>query len=265
MVNRGIIESRNLAQRMIMAGQVRVDGQPVLKASEKIASGALIEIDKGPKYVSRGGEKLEAALHAFKLTNLRDMVCADVGSSTGGFTDCLLQHGAKTVYAIDVGHGELNWTLRQDPRVVVMEKTNARYINCLPEPIELVVVDASFISLKILLPSVIRWLKTTDDHVIALIKPQFEAGRKDAAHGEGVIRDPDMHEKILKDILEYSGHQGQVLGVIQSPLKGPKGNIEFLMHFSRSIATSHDWHEDVDVLIKKLKNEIGYTSNGHEH
>jgi 23S rRNA (cytidine1920-2'-O)/16S rRNA (cytidine1409-2'-O)-methyltransferase len=177
----------------------------------------------------------------------------------------LLQYGAKTVYSIDVGYGELNWKLRQDPRVVVMEKTNARYIDRLPEPVDLVTIDASFISLKILLPSVIRWLRPEKDHVIALIKPQFEAGRKDAAHGEGVIRDPVIHKKILLEILDFSEQQGHVLGVIQSPLKGPKGNIEFLMHFSRSIATNCDWQKDVDGLVKKLENEIGYTSNGHEH
>jgi 23S rRNA (cytidine1920-2'-O)/16S rRNA (cytidine1409-2'-O)-methyltransferase len=265
LVEKQLIQSRNLAQRMIMAGEVRVNGQPVLKPSEKIEWDALIEIEKSPQYVSRGGEKLEAALHAFELTNLKNWVCADVGASTGGFTDCLLQHGAKIVYAIDVGHGELNWKLRQDPRVVVMEKTNARYIDHLPEPIDLVVIDASFISLKILLTSAIRWSTCKKDHVVALIKPQFEAGRKDAARGEGVIRDSSIHKKVLFDILDFSEQHGNILGVMQSPLKGPKGNIEFLMHFSQGIKNTRDWRNDAEELIKKLENEIGYTSNGHEH
>ncbi len=265
LVEMGLIESRNLAQRMIMAGEVRVNGQPVLKPSEKIESSARIEVEKNPQFVSRGGEKLEAALHAFELTDLKDWVCADVGASTGGFTDCLLQHGTKIVYAIDVGHGELDWKLRKDPRVVVMEKTNARYIDCLPEPIDLVVVDASFISLKILLPSIIRWQGHKKDHIVALIKPQFEAGRKDAALGEGVIRDPIIHKKVLLDILNFTEQFGNVLGVIQSPLKGPKGNIEFLMHFSQGIKNQYDWHLAVERLIKRLENEIGYTSNGHEY
>ncbi len=146
-----------------------------------------------------------------------------------------------------------------------MEKTNARYIDCLPEPIDLVVIDVSFISLKLILPGIIRWLDHKKDHVVALIKPQFEAGRKDAAHGEGVIRDPIIHKKVLIDILNFSDHHGNILGVMQSPLKGPKGNIEFLMHFSQRISNQCDWHLDVERLIKKLENEIGYTSNGHEH
>ncbi len=156
LVERGLAESRSLAQRLIMAGQVRVDGQLVLKPATGVASEAELTLDYGPRYVSRGGEKLHGALEAFPLT-VQGRTCADVGASTGGFTDCLLQHGAARVYAIDVGKGLLHWKLRNHPRVVVMEKTNARYVASLPEPVTLVTVDASFISLKILLPVIKNW------------------------------------------------------------------------------------------------------------
>ncbi len=236
MVERGLAVSRSLAQRLIMAGQVRVNGQVALKASDQVELGSEIHLDSGPKYVSRGGEKLEAALSAFGLETIRDWVCVDVGSSTGGFTDCLLQHGAAKVYAVDVGYGILHWKLRQDERVVLMERTNARHVNGFPEVIQLVTVDASFISLKILLPVIRGWL---EDHllqwpnpqVVALIKPQFEAGRQDAAKGDGVIRDAAIHQRVIEEIEEFARQQGfGVQGIIRSPLTGPKGNVEFLLH-----------------------------------
>jgi 23S rRNA (cytidine1920-2'-O)/16S rRNA (cytidine1409-2'-O)-methyltransferase len=242
LVERGLAESRAKAQAMIMAGQVRVADQVVLKPATAISADSVLTVDSGPRFVSRGGEKLEAALEAFHLDVTR-WVCADVGASTGGFTDCLLQHGAAKVYAIDVGKGILHWKLRNDLRVVVMEETNARYVESLPEPISLVTVDASFISLKILLPVVKRWLGpippippslegkggTGGLGVIALIKPQFEAGKKDVARGDGVIRDPQIHKQVLLDILGFAQGQGfQVRGLIKSPLLGPKGNAEFL-------------------------------------
>ncbi len=230
LVERGLAESRSLAQRLVMAGQVRVNGQVVLKPATNVASEASLEIDQGPPYVSRGGEKLVAALQAFQIP-VADKVCADVGASTGGFTDCLLQNGARRVYAIDVGKGILHWKLRQDQRVVVMENTNARHIQNLPEPVELVTIDASFISLKVLLPVVKKWLspEMRAKQVIALIKPQFEAGRAEAARGEGVIRDPAVHEQVLREILSFAENEGyNVRGWIQSPLLGPKGTKEFL-------------------------------------
>ena len=241
LVERGLAESRALAQRLVMAGQVRVDGQVALKPSDKVAEGAELTVDQGPRYVSRGGEKLEAALQAFGLP-LAGRVCADVGASTGGFTDCLLQHGANKVYAIDVGEGILDWKLRQHPQVVVMEGTNARYIERLPEPVSLVTIDASFISLKVLLPVVKGWLPLTPGpypqgeerlgvrgDIIALIKPQFEAGRLEVRRGKGVIRDPEVHRQVLLDVLGYAAEAGwQVCGLIASPLVGPKGNREFL-------------------------------------
>jgi 23S rRNA (cytidine1920-2'-O)/16S rRNA (cytidine1409-2'-O)-methyltransferase len=228
LVERGLAESRTQAQRLVMAGQVRANGQVVPKASSMLADETLLEVIKGPRYVSRGGEKLEAALTQFEI-DPTGQICADVGSSTGGFTDCLLQHGAAKIYAIDVGKGQLDWKLRQDERVVVMEQTNARNVHKLPEPISLATVDASFISLKTLLPVVRRWL-AENGQVIALIKPQFEAGKQEASRGEGVIRDPEIHRRILGEVLDFVERNGfGLLGLIRSPLVGPKGNIEFLL------------------------------------
>ncbi len=232
LVERGLAESRAKAQALIMAGQVRVADQVILKPATAIAADSDVRVDAGPRFVSRGGEKLEEALRAFAL-DLNGRVCADVGASTGGFTDCLLQHGAARVYAIDVGKGLLHWKLRTDARVIVMESTNARYVDALPEPISLVTMDASFISLKILLPVVRNWFAGGEGQVIALIKPQFEAGRKDVARGQGVIRDPQIHRQVLREVLAFAHSQGfGVGGVVRSPVLGPKGNAEFLAWLS---------------------------------
>jgi 23S rRNA (cytidine1920-2'-O)/16S rRNA (cytidine1409-2'-O)-methyltransferase len=246
LVARGLVESRSLAQRLVMAGQVRVNGEIVIKPATKVMNNAQLEIDRGPAYVSRGGEKLAAALEAFNL-DVSGRVCADVGASTGGFTDCLLQNGAARVYAIDVGKGILHWKLRQDRRVVVMEEVNARYLERLPEPVQVVTIDASFISLKILLPVVKGWFdyrgdkaldeidqdeKTVseDKYVVALIKPQFEAGRTQVSRGSGVIRDPNIHKEVLLKVIEFGRQEGfNPRGLIRSPLLGPKGNAEFLI------------------------------------
>ena len=246
LVARGLVESRSLAQRLVMAGQVRVNGEVVLKPATKVISNARLEIDQGPAYVSRGGEKLAAALQAFNL-DVAGRVCADVGASTGGFTDCLLQNGAERVYAIDVGKGILHWKLRQDPRVVVMESVNARFLEKLPEPVQIVTIDASFISLNILLPVVKDWFSYQveealpdapqvnkpikgDSYVVALIKPQFEAGRAQVSRGSGVIRDPKIHKEVLLKVIEFGREEGFTpRGLIRSPLVGPKGNIEFLI------------------------------------
>ena len=229
--DKGFVESRSLAQRYIMAGKVRVDDQVVYKPAESFSPEVKIDIIKDAKFVSRGGEKLEEALNRFNLTILQDLVCADVGASTGGFTDCLLQYGAQRVYAIDVGYGQLSMKLRNDTRVIVMERTNAREKKSLPEMIDLITIDASFISLKILLPVVKQWLNPKEANVLALIKPQFEAGREEAARGAGVIRDQRVHKQVLQDILEFSQSiDFTVEDLIKSPVKGPKGNIEFLVH-----------------------------------
>jgi 23S rRNA (cytidine1920-2'-O)/16S rRNA (cytidine1409-2'-O)-methyltransferase len=244
LVERGLAESRAKAQALIMAGQVRLADQVMLKPATAVPSDSVLTVDSGPRFVSRGGEKLEAALEAFAI-DVADRVCADVGASTGGFTDCLLQRGAAKVYAIDVGKGILHWKLRNDPRVVVMEQTNARFVESLPEPVSLVTVDASFISLKLLLPVVRKWMPASpspssplpggegrrgEGELLALIKPQFEAGKKDVSRGDGVIRDPEVHRQVLLDVLGFAQQEGfQIRGLIKSPLLGPKGNTEFLV------------------------------------
>lgn len=229
LVERGLAESRNRAQRLVMAGEVRVDGEMIHKSSTLVAESANIEVQARPKFVSRGGKKLEAALAAFDVP-VEGKVCADVGASTGGFTDCLLQEGAEKVYAIDVGYGILHWKLRQDPRVVVMERTNARYVEKLDELVSLVVIDASFISLGLILPAVRDWFADESGQTVALIKPQFEAGRKAAAVHAGVIKDEAVHRKVLQDTLDEALRLGfWPVGLIASPIKGPKGNVEFLV------------------------------------
>ncbi len=245
LVERGLAESRAKAQALIMAGDVRVEGEVALKPATAVDTTAQVEVKQGPRFVSRGGEKLEAALSQFGI-DVDGRVCADVGASTGGFTDCLLQRGAARVYAIDVGKGILHWKVRNDPRVVVMEETNARYVESLPEPVSLVTVDASFISLKTLLPVTKGWLTSPpapdadvlthtkhpqgERSVIALIKPQFEAGRQEVARGEGVIRDPYIHRQVLLSVLTFAQNIGfGVRGLMRSPLLGPKGNTEFLV------------------------------------
>jgi len=250
LVERGLAESRTQAQRLVMAGQVRVDGQMVLKPSTLVPPQAGVERQQGPRFVSRGGEKLEAALIAFRI-EAAGIPCADVGASTGGFTDCLLQHGAEKVYAIDVGKGLLHWQLRNDRRVIVMEATNARFLESLPEKVGLVTVDAAFISLKMLLPVIKNWLRT-EGEVIALIKPQFEAGRSQSAKGDGVIRDPAVHRQVLLEVMTFARSIGfGVGGLIRSPLRGPKGNVEFLARLSTSAASGGslaEWVEGVLVI-----------------
>ncbi|NCP86836.1 MAG: TlyA family rRNA (cytidine-2'-O)-methyltransferase [Anaerolineae bacterium CG_4_9_14_3_um_filter_57_17] len=227
LMERGLTESRSKAQAIIMAGQVRVNGQVVDRSSAAFLPDVDLTVEAGPRFVSRGGEKLLAALETFPI-NPAGRVCADVGASTGGFSDCLLQYAAAKIYAIDVGKGILHWKIRSDARVVVMEETNARYVEALPEAVTLVVCDASFISLRILLPVMKRWLAVNGE-VITLIKPQFEAGRKESARGAGVIRDPAVHQRVLAEVLDFARQTGFSLrGLIKSPVVGPKGNIEFL-------------------------------------
>jgi 23S rRNA (cytidine1920-2'-O)/16S rRNA (cytidine1409-2'-O)-methyltransferase len=253
LVERGLAESRSLAQRLVMAGQVRAAGQVVDKPSTKVDENIELTVDHGPPFVSRGGEKLAAAFEYFDL-DVKGTVCADVGASTGGFTDCLLQHEVAKVYAIDVGQGILHWKLRNDPRVVVMEGTNARFVEQLPEPARFVTIDASFISLKILLPVVKMWIAPPDlaqgvGEVIALIKPQFEAGRKEAARGKGVVRDPKVHRRVLLDVIAFSLEEGyEIKGLARSPIIGPKGNVEFLLWLAYS-GVSTPFEISVEELV----------------
>jgi hemolysin TlyA family protein len=233
LVERGLAESRTEAQRWIRAGQVRVADQVVDQPGTLVSPDAPVALTARPRFVSRGGEKLEAALIGFGV-DVQRWVAADVGASTGGFTDCLLQRGAARVYAIDVGYGQLDWRLRHDPRVVVMERTNARYLEQLPEPVHLVTVDVSFISLRLILPRAVGWLHP-QGQVIALIKPQFEAGRRDVGKG-GVVRDPAVHWRVLVEVIRAAADLGLTLrGLMVSPLLGPAGNREFLGWWSRNV------------------------------
>jgi 23S rRNA (cytidine1920-2'-O)/16S rRNA (cytidine1409-2'-O)-methyltransferase len=230
LVERGLAGTRSLAQRLILAGRVRVAGQEVIQPGRTFGSEADVELTAPPPYVSRGGEKLAAALDAFRISPA-GRICADAGASTGGFTDCLLQRGAAKVYAVDVGKGILDWRLRNDPRVVVMEGRNVRFVESLPEPVSLLSADLSFISLRLLFPVFHRWLAAGGEAVV-LVKPQFEAGRKLVGKG-GVVRDPEVHRKVLADVLRAAASGFSAAGLIVSPLKGPAGNIEFLAHLHR--------------------------------
>lgn len=252
MVERGLAKSRSLAQRLVMAGQVRVNGQLVIKPATGVSPQAEIHIDRGPSYVSRGGEKLEAAIREFQI-EIFGKRCADVGASTGGFTDCLIKFGATCVYAIDVGGGVLHWKLRQDKRVVVMENTNARHLVSLPETVSLITVDVSFISIKKLLPGLSGWFLPEGGELIVLIKPQFEAGRQEVSRGAGVIRDPEIHRVVIQDVLNYAQQTGYgVQGLMRSPLFGPKGNVEFftwMKYPGKGISNFDDLIERVTVGI----------------
>jgi 23S rRNA (cytidine1920-2'-O)/16S rRNA (cytidine1409-2'-O)-methyltransferase len=255
LVERGLADNRSQAQCMIMAGKVRVEGQIVSKPATQVALDVQIEIEERPRFVSRGGEKLEAALKAFGI-EVCGKVCVDVGASTGGFTDCLLQYGAKRVYAVDVGQGILHWKLRQDDRVVVLENTNARFLRRIPERPDIVTIDVSFISLKALLGVIRGWFEREKGQVIALIKPQFEVGKELADLGKGVIRDPRIHESVLRDVLAFAEIQAyQVGGLMRSPLKGPKGNVEFLAYLLYPRNDGSDLNHFIEEVILSASNE----------
>ena len=225
-VDLGLARSRAVAQRLITAGEVLVDGAMVDKPGTQVVRDADIQLKAKPPFVSRGGEKLAAALERFPVP-VAGVVAADVGASTGGFTDCLLQNGARKVYAVDVGYGQLAWTLRNDERVVVMERVNARYLASLPEQVSLIVSDVSFISLRLIYATAVGWL-TEDGEVVSLIKPQFEAGREHVGKG-GVVRDPDIHRRVLQAVTAEMASVGlRLKGLMASPLVGPAGNVEFL-------------------------------------
>ncbi len=234
LVARGLTVSREQAKRLILAGAVRVNGQLAGKASDTVVADADVQITAAEKFVSRGGHKLEAALTAFQMdpTGKR---CVDIGASTGGFTDCLLQHGASHVHAVDVGTGQLAWKLRQDPRVTVQDEVNAR--NLLPSqigtPVDLVTIDTSFISLTKILPAAEQLLRPGGE-LIALIKPQFEAGRADVGKG-GVVRDAGVHERVQAEVIDFATRTLglRLVGRCESPLLGPAGNKEFLVGFTK--------------------------------
>ena len=230
LVEKGLAESRQRAQSYILAGKVWVDGLLLTKAGTKIPQDSSIQI-KGNNlpYVSRGGIKLEAALKDFKL-DVKGLLCLDVGASTGGFTDCLLQHGARHVIAVDVGYGQLHWTIRSDPRVTVMERTNIRYLdtNAISETVDLVCIDVSFISLRIVVPAVLRFVGEAS-RLLCLIKPQFEVGKGVVGKG-GVVRDPRMRKAVVDKVCAFMQNRGlETIGQMPSPILGPKGNQEYFV------------------------------------
>lgn len=245
LVDRGLAESREKAQALVMAGQVTVDERPAPKPGVLVPEDAALSVVQGQRFVGRGGEKLEHALQAFGL-DVTGLVAADIGASTGGFTDCLLQRGAKRVYAIDVGHGQLAYSLRNDPRVVVMEGVNAREMPPLPEPVHVVTIDVSFISLRLVLPPAAS-LGARD--IIALFKPQFEAAKSEVPRG-GVIRDAQLHSKLIGRFAAWCAANGfRVRDLVASPILGDAGNREFLFWLrppspgAASVAPAGDSHE----------------------
>lgn len=238
LVRQGGAPSRSKARAMIMAGDVRVGDRVIAKPAELLSPDTLLEVRAKPPFVSRGGQKLAHALDVFGI-DPAGLVAADIGASTGGFTDVLLQRGAATVYAIDVGYGQLDLRLRDDPRVVVMERVNARYLERLPEPIDLVVIDVSFISLSLILPAALRVL-ADGGQIIALVKPQFEAGRRAVGRG-GVVRDEAVRKAAVEAVCAAAERLGLGLhGLTRSPIVGPAGNVEFLALFRRGPAEHRD-------------------------
>jgi len=231
----GLAESREKAKALIMAGQIYVNNQKSDKPGTQVKADDVIEFrGEVPKYVSRGGLKLEKAMNSFSI-NLENKICADIGASTGGFTDCMLQNGAIKVYAVDVGYGQLAWKLRTDERVINLERTNFRYVtkNEIPDPLEFCSVDVSFISLSIIIP-VMKSLMADNAEAVCLIKPQFEAGREKVGK-KGVVRDPDVHIEVIEKIISVASREGfSVLNIDFSPIKGPEGNIEYLIYLSKS-------------------------------
>lgn len=246
---RGMMESRQRAQAIIMSGQVYVGGQKADKAGTPTDETAEIEVrGKTLAYVSRGGLKLEKAMKTFPIV-LKDAICGDIGASTGGFTDCMLQNGAKKVYAVDVGYGQLAWSLRSDPRVVCMERTNARYLTReqIPDPLDFASIDVSFISLRLILPAV-RGLLREGGAVTCLIKPQFEAGREKVGK-KGVVRDPAVHLEVLEQFLIHAREADfTVKDITFSPIRGPEGNIEYLGYLWAG-AGEEAWGGDLSALV----------------
>lgn len=256
LVERGLQETRQKAQATIMSGLVYVNNQKVDKAGTAVPNDAEIEVrGNALRYVSRGGLKLEKAMKTFGL-RLDGYLCADIGASTGGFTDCMLQNGASKVYAVDVGYGQLDWKLRNDERVVCMERTNARYLDHeqIPDELDFASIDVSFISLRLILPAVHGILKA-GGHVACLVKPQFEAGREKVGK-KGVVRDPSVHLEVLEHFLQHAKESGfTVLDITYSPIRGPEGNIEYLGYLE-----SGEWVEkefDLKRLVEASHSELG--------
>ena len=248
LVSRGLADTRSQARAIILSGSVRSGSQVIDKAGYALAPDAELTVIQSPRFASRGGEKLEHAIKAFGI-ELSSLLCADFGASTGGFTDVLLQHGAAHVYAVDVGYGQLAYRLRLDDRVSVLDRTNVRYLEALPEPVDLVTIDVSFISLALVLPAAKRILKR-DGSCVALIKPQFEAGKERVGKG-GVVRDPRVHRDVLRQVLQTACEIGFRLGgLTMSPITGPAGNVEFLVLLHLGSGESIDSARAIDEVIQ---------------
>ncbi len=262
LVDNGYVATREKAKKMIMAGLVFVDGQREDKAGTKIDTTATILVKKDPNpYVSRGGLKLQKAIQTFDLF-LEDVIAMDVGASTGGFTDCMLQHGAAKVYAVDVGYGQFDWGLRQDPRVVCLEKTNIRYVTEaeIPDLLDFVSIDVSFISLSKVLPAVCALMKEGAT-IVCLIKPQFEAGR-DKIGKKGVVRDPKVHQEVIENIIQTFGAINlSIKGISYSPITGPQGNIEYLICAQKNETSSIE--ASLEINAKSLKDVSELVNNAH--
>ena len=250
LVARGLVQTRAKAQGVILAGEVLVNGRMVDKPGTQVEEQAKVELKEKMPYVGRGGLKLAGALETFNIS-VPGRRCADVGACTGGFTDVLLQNGASRVYAIDVGYGQLHWKLRQDERVTVFERTNARYLESLPETVNFVCIDVSFISLRLILPAVKKWLADNDEvDIVALIKPQFEAGRAQVGKG-GIVKDTAVHAAVLHEILNWCTAEGLApVNLMRSPVTGSDGNVEFLVHL-RPAATRQVTVQQIDELSLK--------------
>lgn len=255
LVERGLQESRQKAQATIMAGLVYVAGQKVDKPGTNVANDAEIEVrGKSLRYVSRGGLKLEKAMQTWPIT-LTGKTCADIGASTGGFTDCMLQNGANKVYAVDVGYGQLDWKLRNDERVICLERTNARYLTHeeIPDTLDFASIDVSFISLKLIFPALYELL-ADDGEIACLIKPQFEAGREKVGK-KGVVRDPAVHLEVLENFLIYAKENPfTILGITYSPIRGPEGNIEYLGYLRKS--DEPDGTYDIRAIVAASHEEL---------
>ena len=250
LTDRGLAESREKAQALILAGQVRIDGEPARKAGQLVGDESLLEVRRPEPYVSRGGYKLARALDAFRI-DPAGLVVVDVGASTGGFTDVLLQRGAVRVYAVDVGRGQIHWRLRNDPRVVVIEGTNIRHLGALPERPRLGTVDVSFISLRLVVPALRRLLEA-DSSIIALVKPQFEAGRGEVGRG-GVVRSEAIHRAVLERVAGWLPECGLRLGGLEaSPIRGPAGNAEFLARLTPEPHTVSDSAELIERAVRQV-------------
>lgn len=256
LTRRGLAETQQKAQAMILAGQVLVGDQLVDKPGQGVEDNVEVTVREGLRYVGRGGLKLEHAVDRFGV-DVSGKTAVDVGASTGGFTDCLLQRGARRVYAVDVGYGQLAWQLRQDPRVVVLERTNVRYLEDLPELVELATIDVSFISLELVWPVVVRLLQARGE-ILALVKPQFEARREQVQKG-GVVRDSKVHRQVLERVVQRAASEGlRIRGLTASPLKGPAGNVEFFAYLTKDDRLDNvSLHEAAEAALAEAQSIQG--------